>query len=79
MLLMNIPSTVVQLIEGSGNSFHAKVARWFNTHGWHVVVSPYYLDQAQSKARELDLVVEKVWPIRDFANRLEGHVLNTTT
>lgn len=72
---MTIPASVVQLIEGSGNTFHSKVARWFIANGWHVVVSPYYLDQAQSKARELDLVVEKLWPIRNIWHRTEGHVL----
>jgi hypothetical protein len=69
------PKVVTQLIEASGNNFHAKVARWFNENGWHVVVSPYYLDNAQSKARELDLVVEKLWPISDDWGRKGGNVV----
>ncbi len=72
---MLIPTVVTQLIEGSGNNFHAKVARWFNANGWHVVVSPYYLDQMQSKARELDLVVEKLWPLTDDWGRRRGDVV----
>lgn len=72
---MTIPTSVTQIIEGSGNNFHSRVARWFNERGGHVVVSPYYLDQVQSKARELDLIVERVWPIRGLFNQLEGHVL----
>jgi hypothetical protein len=71
---MKTPQTVTQLIEGSGNSFHSKVARWFDANKWHVVVSPYYMDQSQSKARELDLVVEKAWPITDDWHRVVGHV-----
>ena len=71
---MSIPSTVTQLIDSSGNNFHAKVARWFHANGWHVVVSPYYMDQTQSKARELDLVVEKLWPIRDMWGGPHGDV-----
>ena len=61
------PESVGKLIRGSGNNFHAKVARWFADNNWHVVVSPYYMDQAQNKPREIDLVVEKQWPI---GNRL---------
>lgn len=61
---MSIPTQVQELIDGSGNNFHAKVARWFMTEGWKVSVSPYYMDQTQQKARELDLVVEKSMPVR---------------
>ena len=53
---------IESLVLGSGNNFHAKVARWFTDNQWHVVVSPYYMDQAQSKAREIDLVVERAFP-----------------
>jgi hypothetical protein len=56
---MSIPTLVQELIDGSGNNFHAKVARWFMAEGWRVSVSPYYMDQTQQKAREIDLVVEK--------------------
>jgi hypothetical protein len=72
--IMTTPNTVTQLIEGSGNNFHAKVARWFRDNGWHTIVSPYYMDQTQSKARELDLVAEKLWPIYD-ASRSVGDVV----
>lgn len=68
---MAIPSQVQELIDGSGNNFHAKVARWFVADGWRTSVSPYYMDQSQQKARELDLVVEKSWPIKgSFGDRL---------
>lgn len=62
---MSIPKEIIDLIERSGNSFHAKVARWLVRDGWHVVVSPYYMDQTQSKAREIDLIAEKIWPFYD--------------
>ena len=60
---MSVPKSVTELVKGSGNNFHSKVARWFQANDWHTVVSPYYMDQTQTKARELDLVVEKLWPI----------------
>lgn len=66
---MTAPVEIIELIRSSGNNFHAKVARWFSDNGWHVVISPYYMDQAQSKAREIDLVAEKLWPITDMFGR----------
>jgi hypothetical protein len=62
---MSIPKSVTTLVEKSGNNFHAKVARWLNANEWHTIVSPYYMDQTQGKARELDIVAEKFWPIRN--------------
>lgn len=41
--VMLVPDEVSQLVRTSGNSFHAKVARWLRAHGWHIVVSPYYI------------------------------------
>jgi len=61
---VSIPSQVQELIDSSGNNFHAKVTRWFASDGWSITISPYYMDQSQQKARELDLIAEKVWPIR---------------
>lgn len=66
-------SKVKDLIARSGNSFHAKVARWFSENGWHVIVSPYYLDQSQNKAREIDLVVEKDWSV--YHNNIHGEII----
>jgi len=71
---MTTPQDVLDLIAGSGNSFHAKVARWLTDQGWHVVVSPYYLDQTQGKAREIDLIAEKLWPVSDAFGRPADHV-----
>ncbi len=48
---MAVPNEVSELIKNSGNNFHAKVACWLSDNGWHVVVSPYYMDQTQNKAR----------------------------
>ncbi|MDO8140346.1 MAG: hypothetical protein Q6358_02505, partial [Candidatus Brocadiales bacterium] len=72
---MSTPITVTQIIEGSGNNFHAKVARWFNSNGWHTIVSPYYMDQSQSKARELDLIAEKLWPLKNASGHTQGNLV----
>jgi hypothetical protein len=72
---MIVPDEIAQLVAGSGNNFHAKVARWLQADGWHVVVSPYYMDQTQNKAREIDLVAEKAWPIKDVWGTQIGDVI----
>jgi hypothetical protein len=72
---MNIPLAVQDLIDGSGNNFHAKVARWFAADGWHIAISPYYMDQSQQKARELDLIAEKQWPIKSYIGQWTGEVI----
>lgn len=71
---MTVPAEVVKLVSESGNNFHAKVARWMQADGWHVSVSPYYMDQTQNKAREIDLVAEKLWPVTDHWGRSIGDV-----
>jgi hypothetical protein len=64
-----------KIIEGSGNSFHSRVAQWLQENQWHVVISPYYMDQSQSKAREIDLIAERAVPIKDPFGRWEGDVV----
>jgi hypothetical protein len=71
---MTVPEEVTQLVSGSGNNFHAKVARWMQSNSRHVSVSPYYLDQIQNKPREIDLVAEKMWPVMDMFGRPIGDV-----
>ena len=71
---MDVPDEISKLVGNSGNKFHAIVARWFSAKGWHVVVSPYYMDQTQSKAREIDLIAEKLWPVPDTFDHHVGHV-----
>lgn len=71
---MSVPQEVIHLIHGSGNNFHAKVAQWLVSNEWHVTVSPYYLDQTLGKAREIDLVAEKLWPICGHFGSLAGHI-----
>ena len=71
---MSIPAAVQTLIDGSGNTFHAKVARWFIDEGWFITVSPYYMDETQQKARELDLVAEKFFPALNMFDQPRGSV-----
>jgi len=71
---MGVPDEVSKLVRNSGNNFHAKVARWLSDNNWHVVVSPYYMDQTQNKAREIDLIAEKLRPITNMFGHPMGEV-----
>ena len=64
-----------RIIESSGNSFHSRVAQWLRSNGWHVLISPYYMDQSQNKAREIDLIAENIVPIKDAFGTWQGSVV----
>lgn len=53
---------VEAIISESGNSFHSKVANHLKDKDWNILVSPYYMDNASNKPREIDLIAEKAWP-----------------
>jgi hypothetical protein len=57
--------TPEEIIRESGNSFQCKVATRFRDAGWNVTFSPYYVDNATDKARELDLVCERIYQFQD--------------
>ena len=57
------------IVNESGNSFHCRVINHLKEKGWQTLVSPYYMDGATNKPREIDLISEKV-----FTNR--GHFSN---
>ena len=48
------------IVEESGNSFHCKVARYLKEKEWTILVSPYYMDSATDKPREIDIVAQKI-------------------
>lgn len=61
---MSAELNIIELVESSGNSFHARVVKAFRDAGWHTRVSPYYLDESTNRAREIDLVAEKSWLVQ---------------
>ena len=56
-----VNSKVEDIINKSGNSFHCKVINYLKKKGWQTLVSPYYMDGATNKPREIDLIAEKVF------------------
>ncbi len=65
---------VDSIINESGNSFHCRVANYLREKGWHTMISPYYMDGASNKPREIDLVAEKAWRYEDRLERRYGTV-----
>lgn len=55
-----------EIIERSGNSFHSKIVKQLRENGWSVLVSPHYSDNFTDKPRELDIIAEKKFDIKDF-------------
>jgi hypothetical protein len=60
-LAMTIDEKILSIIKNSGNSFHSRVTKHLKSKGWHTLVSPYYMDNATNKPREIDLVAEKAF------------------
>ncbi len=65
---------IKDLIEKSGNSFHAKVVNKLRELGWSVLVSPHYSDNFSDKPREMDIVAEKRFEVDEFMNNWLGTV-----
>jgi len=51
------------LIAQSGNGHQCRVAQFFRDRKWAVLMSPYYIDAATDKPRELDLIVENSYSV----------------
>ena len=66
---------VEKIIANSGNNFHCKVIRYFKEKGWNILISPYYSDNVSDKPREIDLIAEKAFDVKDKCfERLIGSV-----
>ena len=69
------PKTVAQeIIERSGNSFHSRVANKLREEGWGVLVSPHYSDNFSDKPREIDIIAEKKFEVREIFNEWVGMI-----
>ena len=66
--------TPSEIINESGNRFHCQVATTLRDKGWTVLLSPFYVDSATDKAREIDLICEKVWPLPSLGSSVEVHL-----
>lgn len=61
-------NTFRDLVSGSGNAFHCQVATYFRKRAWAVLLSPYYVDNATGRAREIDLLCERLWEFKNPHN-----------
>lgn len=62
------------LANESGNNFHCRVINAVKAYEWEVLVSPYYMDAATDKPREIDLITEKYWKHQDRLERKFGAI-----
>ena len=67
-------SVAKQIVERSGNTFHAKVLTALQDRDWKVLVSPYYSDQMTGKPREIDLIAEKAFRVNDTWGKQKGSI-----
>lgn len=63
------------LANESGNNFHCRVINTVKSHEWEVLVSPYYMDAATDKPREIDLIAERYWKYQDRIGRKFGAIV----
>lgn len=73
-IIMSIEKAKKIILE-NGNSFHSKVINKFRDTGWHVLVSPYYSDSYTNKPREIDLVVEKDYFVKEAFGSVIGKII----
>lgn len=53
------------LIEKSGNNFHYQVVNFLREKNWFVSISPYYNDNIANKSREIDIVADRQFEVRE--------------
>src|SRR3990167_4184803 len=56
-----------EIVERSGNRLHTQVVNLLRQEGWSVLVSPHYSDNFTEKPREIDIIAEKKFDVREFA------------
>lgn len=59
-------TVVEEIMEKSGNGFHARVVNLIRQQKWEVLVSPYYSDNFTDKPREIDIIAERKFDVNDF-------------
>jgi hypothetical protein len=57
---------IKDIIENSGNNHHYQVVEFLREKGWTVLVSPYYNDKFTDKPREVDIIAEKPFDIKEW-------------
>lgn len=59
-------SEIEDFANESGNNFHCTVLNAVKKKGWETLVSPYYMDSATDKPREIDITAERLWNRSDY-------------
>lgn len=73
-MITNDEKEVREIIEKSGNRLHTQVVNLLRKEGWNVLVSPYYSDNFTDKPREIDIIAEKKFDVKEFAEGWLGTI-----
>lgn len=57
---------IKDIIENSGNNHHYQVVEFLRDKKWTVLVSPYYNDKFTDKPREVDIIAEKAFDVKEW-------------
>lgn len=68
---------IKDLIEKSSNNFHYQVVDFLRGKGWFVLISPYYNDNITDKPREIDIIAENYYEVKDDISNLGVGTLHT--
>jgi hypothetical protein len=56
---------IQKTIEESGNNFHYQVVNFLRDKGWFVSISPYYNDIIGNRPREIDIVADRQFDVKE--------------
>jgi len=65
-------TAVDKIMEKSGNGFHTRVVKLFREQKWTVLVSPYYSDNFTDKPREIDIITERKFDVKNSISNWLG-------
>lgn len=69
--MSELDNQISKIIEKSGHDFHLKVSKKLRDLGWSTIDNHYYNDPDSGKAREIDIIATKEYPIYKDSS---GHV-----
>lgn len=63
---------ILNIIQKSGHDFHLQISTKLEELGWNVTNSPYYNDPDSDRAREIDIIAIKEYPIAGGDGYVQG-------
>lgn len=74
--MSELDNQISKIIEKSGHDFHLKVSKKLRDLGWNTVDNHYYNDPDSGKAREIDIIATKEYPVHgDSFNHVNEKII----